>query len=211
MLGYINKIFLVFPLFIFSNVQDSIQKIDLDNVIVKSTKINSNKKEIPLSVSIKNFRDDKNYNSQSSFSDFTRNTPGLFTSSSNNFSQDLRISIRGFGARSAFGIRGIKLIVDGIPETTPDGQSQLDNLPLGLVSSVEILRGPNANLYGNSSGGVISINTLTKSSEKHYRYSGIFGAYQYLGLYQSVCQPEMYENHGKHRTVLCRCRYYRRF
>ena len=182
MLGYINKIFLVFPLFIFSNVQDSIQKIDLDNVIVKSTKINSNKKEIPLSVSLKNFRDEKNYNSQSSFSDFTRNTPGLFTSSSNNFSQDLRISIRGFGARSAFGIRGIKLIVDGIPETTPDGQSQLDNLPLGLVSSVEILRGPNANLYGNSSGGVISINTLTKSSEKHYRYSGIFGAYQYQSL-----------------------------
>ena len=182
MFVYINKIFLLFPVFIFSNVQDSIQKIDLDNVIVKSTKINSNKKEIPLSVSIKNFRDEKNYNSQSSFSDFTRNTPGLFTSSSNNFSQDLRISIRGFGARSAFGIRGIKLIVDGIPETTPDGQSQLDNLPLGLVSNVEILRGPNANLYGNSSGGVISINTLSDSSEKYYRYSGIFGAYQYQSL-----------------------------
>ena len=182
MLGYINKTFLVFPFFIFSNVQDSIQKIDLDNVIVKSTKINANTKQIPLSVSIKNFRDEKNYNSQSSFSDFTRNTPGLFTSSSNNFSQDLRISIRGFGARSAFGIRGIKLIVDGIPETTPDGQSQLDNLPLGLVSSVEILRGPNANLYGNSSGGVISINTLTDSSQKYYRNSGIFGAYQYQSL-----------------------------
>ena len=182
MLGYINKIFLVFPLFIYSNGQDSIQKIDLDNVIVKSTKINANTKQIPLSVSIKNFRDEKNYNSQSSFSDFTRNTPGLFTSSSNNFSQDLRISIRGFGARSAFGIRGIKLIVDGIPETTPDGQSQLDNLPLGLVSNVEILRGPNANLYGNSSGGVISINTLTDSSEKYYRNSGIFGAYQYQSL-----------------------------
>ena len=182
MLGYINKLLLLFPVIVFANFQDSIQKIDLDNVIVKSTKINSNKKEIPLSVSIKNFRDEKNYNSQSSFSDFTSNIPGLFTSSSNNFSQDLRISIRGFGARSAFGIRGIKLIVDGIPETTPDGQSQLDNLPLGLVSSVEILRGPNANLYGNSSGGVISINTLTKSSEKHYRYSGIFGAYQYQSL-----------------------------
>ena len=182
MLGYINKIFLVLPLFIYSNGQDSIQKIDLDNVIVKSTKINANTKQIPLSVSIKNFRDEKNYSSQSSFSDFTRNTPGLFTSSSNNFSQDLRISIRGFGARSAFGIRGIKLIVDGIPETTPDGQSQLDNLPLGLVSSVEILRGPNANLYGNSSGGVISINTLTDSSEKYYRNSGIFGAYQYQSL-----------------------------
>ena len=111
MLGCINKILLLTPFVLFSNVQDSIQKIDLENVIVKSTKINANTKQIPLSVSIKNFRDEKNYNSQSSFSDFTRNIPGLFTSSSNNFSQDLRISIRGFGARSAFGIRGIRLIV----------------------------------------------------------------------------------------------------
>jgi len=182
MLGCINKILLLTPFVLFSNVQDSIQKINLENVIVKSTKINSTIQQAPLSVTLKSFREEKNFNSQSSFSDFIKNTPGLFTSSSNNFSQDLRISIRGFGARSAFGIRGIKLIVDGIPETTPDGQSQLDNLPLGLVSSVEILRGPNANLYGNSSGGVISINTLTDSSEKYYRNSGIFGAYQYQSL-----------------------------
>ena len=182
MLGYINKILLLTPFVLFANVQDSIQKIDLENVIVKSTKINSTIQQAPLSVTLKSFREEKNFNSQSSFSDFTRNTPGLFTSSSNNFSQDLRISIRGFGARSAFGIRGIKLIVDGIPETTPDGQSQLDNLPLGLVSNIEILRGPNSNLYGNSSGGVISINTLTDSSEKYYRNSGIFGAYQYQSL-----------------------------
>ena len=182
MLGFINKILLLTPFVLFSHAQDSIQKIDLENVIVKSTKINSTIQQAPLSVTLKSFREEKNFNSQSSFSDFIKNTPGVFTSSKNNFSQDLRISIRGFGARSAFGIRGVKLIVDGIPETTPDGQSQLDNLPLGLVSNIEILRGPNANLYGNSSGGVISINTLTKSSEKYYRNSGIFGAYQYQSL-----------------------------
>ena len=183
MLGFINKVIFLIPFLAFGSIQnDTIQKIDLENVIVKSTKINSNNKQIPLSVSVKNFRLDKNFNSQSSFSDFTKNIPGLFTTSSNNFSQDLRISIRGFGARSSFGIRGIKLIVDGIPETTPDGQSQLDNLPLGLISNIEILRGPNANLYGNSAGGVISINTLTDSSEKYYRTSGIFGAYQYQSL-----------------------------
>ena len=182
MLGCINKIILLTPFVLFSNVQDSIQKIDLENVIVKSAKINSTIQQAPLSVTLKSFREEKNFNSQSSFSDFIKNTPGVFSTSENNFSQDLRISIRGFGARSAFGIRGIKLIVDGIPETTPDGQSQLDNLPLGLVSNIEILRGPNSNLYGNSSGGIISINTLTDSSEKYYRNSGIFGAYQYQSL-----------------------------
>ena len=182
MLGYINKLFLLAPFFVFSNLQDSIQIIDLENVIVKSTVINSNQKQAPLSVTLKSYNEDKNFSSQSSFSDFIKNTPGVFTTSSNNFSQDMRISIRGFGARSAFGIRGIKLIVDGIPETTPDGQSQLDNLPLGLISNIEILRGPNANLYGNSSGGVISINTLSNPSDKYYRTSGIFGAYQYQSI-----------------------------
>jgi len=182
MLGYINKLFLLAPFFVFSNLQDSIQIIDLENVVVKSTKINTTQKQAPLSVTLKSFSEDRNFSSQSSFSDFIKNTPGVFTTSSNNFSQDMRISIRGFGARSAFGIRGIKLIVDGIPETTPDGQSQLDNLPLGLISNIEILRGPNANLYGNSSGGVISINTLTNPNDKFYRTSGIFGAYQYQSI-----------------------------
>ena len=182
MLGYINKLFLLVPFFVFSNLQDSIQIVDLENVVVKSTRINTTQKQSPLSVTLKSFSEDKNFSSQSSFSDFIKNTPGVFTTSSNNFSQDMRISIRGFGARSAFGIRGIKLIVDGIPETTPDGQSQLDNLPLGLISNIEILRGPNANLYGNSSGGVISINTLTNPNDKFYRTSGIFGAYQYQSI-----------------------------
>ena len=182
MLGYINKLFLLVPFFVFSNLQDSIQIVDLENVVVKSTRINTIQRQVPLSVTLKSFNEDKNFSSQSSFSDFIKNTPGVFTTSSNNFSQDMRISIRGFGARSAFGIRGIKLIVDGIPETTPDGQSQLDNLPLGLISNIEILRGPNANLYGNSSGGVISINTLTNPNDKFYRTSGIFGAYQYQSI-----------------------------
>lgn len=182
MLGYISRLFLVIPFFVYSNFQDSIQKIDLDNVIVKSTRIDVNKKQAPLSVSVKNLLVNKNYTSKSSFSDFTNSIPGLYTSSSNNFSQDLRISIRGFGARSAFGIRGIKLIVDGIPETTPDGQSQLDNLPLGLISNVEIIRGPSSILYGNSSGGVININTLSDNSEPYFRSSAIFGAYQYQSI-----------------------------
>ena len=84
---------------------------------------------------------------QLTFSDYVQAVPGLFALNSNNFSQDLRISIRGFGARSAFGIRGIKILVDGIPETTPDGQGQIDNLALGSIASVEVIRGPSSLLY----------------------------------------------------------------
>ena len=183
---FISRLFFFLAFFIVvtvsAQIQDSIPEIDLDNVIVKSARINVNSKQVPFSVSIKNFNENRNYSFKSSLIDFTNSIPGLYASSSNNFSQDLRISIRGFGARSAFGIRGIKLIVDGIPETTPDGQSQLDNLPLGLISNIEVLRGPSSILYGNSSGGVISINTLSNSSEPYFKTSAVFGAYQYQSI-----------------------------
>ena len=189
MLGYINKLLIFLPFFVFSNIQDSIQKIELENVIVKSTKVNTNIKLVPLSVTVKDLSITKNYSSKNSFSDFTKSVPGLYTSSSENFSQDLRISLRGFGARSSFGVRGLKLIVDGIPQTTPDGQTQLDNLPLGLISNIEILRGPNSSIYGNSSGGVITINTISNNSQNYYRNSAIFGAYQF----QSIGRTRVYD------------------
>ena len=85
--------------------------------------------------------------------------PGVFVANRYNFSQDQRISIRGFGARSAFAVRGIKILVDGIPQTLPDGQGQLTNLELGEVDRIEVLRGSASALYGNASGGVISITT----------------------------------------------------
>ena len=91
MLGYISRLFLILPFFAYSNFQDSIQKIDPDNVIVKSTRIDVKKKQAPLSISVKNLLINKNYSSKSSFSDFATSIPGLYTSSSNNFSQDLRI------------------------------------------------------------------------------------------------------------------------
>ncbi|WNG43801.1 TonB-dependent receptor [Archangium minus] len=85
--------------------------------------------------------------------------PGLVTQSRNNFSQDLRLSIRGFGARSAFGIRGITVLVDGFPETLPDGQTNVDSLDMASAARIEVLRGLSSSLYGNAAGGVVSITT----------------------------------------------------
>src|SRR5438128_8832178 len=83
--------------------------------------------------------------------------PGVYAANRYNFSLDPRISIRGFGARSAFAVRGIQVLVDGTPHTLPDGQGQLTNLELGAADRIEILRGSASALFGNASGGVISI------------------------------------------------------
>ena len=85
--------------------------------------------------------------------------PGLLVSNRNNPSQDPRISIRGFGARSAFGVRGIRVLRDGIPLTLPDGQTPVDYLDLESVGSVEVMRGSASSLYGNAGGGVVDIRT----------------------------------------------------
>jgi iron complex outermembrane receptor protein len=91
--------------------------------------------------------------------------PGVFVANRYNFSQDQRISIRGFGARSAFAVRGIKILIDGIPQTLPDGQGQLTNLELGEVDRIEVLRGSASALFGNASGGVINIWTRSPAIE----------------------------------------------
>ena len=83
--------------------------------------------------------------------------PGVFIANRWNFSLDQRVSIRGFGARSQFGIRGVKVLLDGIPQTLPDGTGQLTNVELTAADAIEVLRGPGSALYGNATGGVISI------------------------------------------------------
>jgi iron complex outermembrane receptor protein len=87
------------------------------------------------------------------------NIPGVVVSNRYNFSLDQRISIRGFGSRSNFGVRGLKILLDGIPQTLPDGQSQLTNIEFADLERAEVLRGASSSLYGNASGGVIAFET----------------------------------------------------
>ncbi|MEN8721135.1 MAG: TonB-dependent receptor [Oceanococcaceae bacterium] len=85
--------------------------------------------------------------------------PGVHLQNRGNFAQGERISMRGFGSRAPFGVRGIRIIVDGFPETLPDGQSPLDALDLDSATRIEVLRGPASAQYGNAGGGVILLQT----------------------------------------------------
>ncbi|HEY8165404.1 MAG TPA: TonB-dependent receptor plug domain-containing protein, partial [Gemmatimonadaceae bacterium] len=89
--------------------------------------------------------------------------PGLAAQSRNNPAQDPRLSIRGFGARSAFGVRGVRVLRDGMPLTLPDGQTPVDYLSLESVGRVDVIRGAASALYGNASGGVIDLRTSAPS------------------------------------------------
>jgi iron complex outermembrane receptor protein len=103
--------------------------------------------------------------------------PGLQVQNRLNYAQDLQLSIRGFGARSTFGVRGVRLYVDGIPATLPDGQGQTSNIDIGSVDRVEILRGPFSALYGNSSGGVLQAFTASGEGAPRLSYSAAGGSF----------------------------------
>ncbi|MBX2814687.1 MAG: TonB-dependent receptor [Saprospiraceae bacterium] len=96
----------------------------------------------------------------SSPADILDRVPGIFNLNAYNFAQDLRVSLRGFGSRAAFGVRGLKILVDGVPISTPDGQSQFDHLDPATIGAVEVIRGAASSLYGNAAGGMINFKSV---------------------------------------------------
>ncbi|TVZ52326.1 TonB-dependent receptor family protein [Dokdonia sp. Hel_I_53] len=136
----------------------------IDTITISAARIESTQNKLPKAVSKIQFTPIDDIKPQQSIQESLQSVAGVFVQNATNFAQDARISIRGFGSRAAFGLRGIKLIVDGFPETTPDGQGQLDNLNLGIIDQIEILKGSSSSLYGNASGGVVDIQTLSFDS-----------------------------------------------
>ena len=117
--------------------------------------------------------------------------PGIVVQNRQNYAQDLQISSRGFGARSTFGVRGLRLYADGIPATMPDGQGQVSHFSLGSAKRIEVLRGPFSVLYGNSSGGVVQILTEDGAPEPTLTPSVAFGSFRSsrIGLKMSGVEP----------------------
>ena len=132
---------------------------DLAPVVVTATRTEARPFDIPASIDRIGGDEIRDGRAQINISESLGAVPGLIARDRQNYAQDVQISVRGFGARSSFGIRGVRLYVDGIPATLPDGQGQISNVDLGSVDSIEVLRGPFSSLYGNSSGGVIQVFT----------------------------------------------------
>ena len=131
--------------------------ITLDRIQVRATRlVGVADFDTPASVDTVSLRDDDN-GSGVNVSDALRRIPGVTARDRQNYAQDTQLSIRGFGARSTFGVRGVRLFADGIPATMPDGQGQLSHFNLLGGDRIEVMRGPFSALYGNSSGGVVQL------------------------------------------------------
>ena len=172
---------LLFP-FVFSPVSLAATAEDEQTMIVSATPQTVSELDTPAAVTVVEGEDMRLATPRINLSESLNGVPGLQVQNRQNYAQDLQLSIRGFGSRSAYGIRGIRLYVDGIPATMPDGQGQTSNIDLSSVQSVEVLRGPFSALYGNSSGGVMNVTTETGRQPPTIEassYYGSFGSWRY--------------------------------
>jgi iron complex outermembrane recepter protein len=133
--------------------------LELAPVVVTATRVPQLSADLPMSIDRVDQQTIQAGQLQVNLSESLMTVPGVSAQSRQNYAQDLQLSVRGFGARSSFGVRGVRLYSDGIPGTMPDGQGQFSQFDLGSADHIEVLRGPFSALYGNSSGGVISIFT----------------------------------------------------
>ncbi len=155
---------------------------DTQSMVVTAAPTGLSELDTPAAVSVVNGDDMRQATAQVNLSESLGSVPGLQIQNRQNYAQDLQLSIRGFGSRSMYGVRGVRLYVDGIPATMPDGQGQTSNIDLSSVDRVEVLRGPFSALYGNSSGGVVNVDTVTGTQPPTLEagmYYGSFGTWRY--------------------------------
>lgn len=139
---------------------DSTRAARLPDIAVTVTRQTAPLSRIPASISVLNREALTRGRATLGLDEALADVPGVHVANRYNASLDQRLSIRGFGSRSSFGMRGLRLVLDGVPQTLPDGQGQLSNLDLASVDRIEILRGASSALYGNAAGGVLQFSTV---------------------------------------------------
>ncbi len=147
------------------------------SIVVTATRSERNSFDLPVSIDRIDADAIREGKPMINLSESLSRVPGVVVQNRQNYSQDLQISSRGFGARAQFGVRGVRLYADGIPATSPDGQGQTSNFDLGSAERIEVMRGPFSTLYGNASGGVIQIFTEDGPPEPTLTQSGAAGSY----------------------------------
>ncbi|HDZ9699524.1 TonB-dependent receptor PqqU [Klebsiella pneumoniae] len=158
------------------------QAADEQTMVVTAAPTTVSELDTPAAVSVVNGDEMRQAAPRVNLSESLGAVPGLQVQSRQNYAQDLQLSIRGFGSRSTYGVRGLRIYVDGIPATMPDGQGQTSNIDIGSVDTIEVLRGPFSALYGNSSGGVINVTSQTGTQPPTVEassYYGSFGTWHY--------------------------------
>ncbi|WP_374063567.1 TonB-dependent receptor PqqU [Klebsiella quasipneumoniae subsp. similipneumoniae] len=158
------------------------QAADQQTMVVTAAPTTVSELDTPAAVSVVNGDDMRQAAPRVNLSESLGAVPGLQVQNRQNYAQDLQLSIRGFGSRSTYGVRGLRIYVDGIPATMPDGQGQTSNIDIGSVDTIEVLRGPFSALYGNSSGGVINVTSQTGTQPPTVEassYYGSFGTWHY--------------------------------
>jgi iron complex outermembrane receptor protein len=151
------------------------EPVTLDPITVTAPRVPAPITRVPYAVSAVEKEEIQRGRTAVSMDEPLMRVPGVFIQNRYNFAQDLRVSIRGFGARAAFGIRGIKVLVDGMPLTLPDGQTQIDAIDPLAVQRMEVMRGPVSALYGNAAGGVINIVTEDGPAEPYLAAGTVCG------------------------------------
>lgn len=164
----------------------------LDPVTVTAQRTRESAFDVPAAIGVVTREAIEQGAAQVNLSEVLHRLPGITVLNRQNYAQDLQLSIRGFGSRSTFGIRGVRLIVDGIPATMPDGQGQASNVSLASAGRIEVLRGPMAQLYGNAAGGVVQVFTQDDAARPTAGVSAALGAYgqRKLGLKFSTSTAE---------------------
>ena len=133
-------------------------------VVITGTRIATDPFTLPMAINVIDGEAIQDGQLQVNVSETLQRVPGVNAQNRNNYAQDVQLSVRGFGARSSFGVRGVRLYTDGIPASQPDGQGQVSHFSLGSAERIEVLRGPFSALYGNAAGGVIQVFTETGST-----------------------------------------------